>query len=112
MADPLTPALLALQKQNRNFTVLLGLYDTMTSTDILWSRRRYNVPPRVKQYLQLPVANYTLDDFKSHFRLTRMTFESTYLRLGPLPEYNNAHEPIPDVQKDLLMFLWYIGMHH
>ena len=41
-----------------------------------------------------------------------MTFESTYLRLGPLPEYNNAHEPIPDVQKDLLMFLWYIGMHH
>ena len=46
------------------------------------------------------------------FRLTRMTFESTYLRLGPLPEYNNAHGPIPDVQKDLLMFLWYIGMHH
>ena len=112
MADPLITALLALQQQNRNFTVLLGLYDTMTSTDILWSRRRYNVPPRVKQYLQLPVANYTLDDFKSHFRLTRMTFESTYLRLGPLPEYNNAHEPIPDVQKDLLMFLWYIGMHH
>jgi hypothetical protein len=27
-----------------------------------------------------------------------MTFESTYLRLGPLPEYNNAHGPIPDVQ--------------
>jgi hypothetical protein len=111
VADPLITALLALQQQNRNFTVLLGLYDTMTSIDILWSRRRYNVP-RVKQYLQLTVANYTLDDFKSHFRLTRMTFESTYLRLGPLPEYNNAHEPIPDVQKDLLMFLWYIGMHH
>jgi hypothetical protein len=34
------------------------------------------------------------------------------LQLGPLPEYNNAHGPIPDVQKDLLMFLWHIGMHH
>jgi hypothetical protein len=66
------------------------LYDTMTSTDILWSRRRYNVPR-----VQLTVANYTLDDFKSHFRLTRMTFKSTYLRLGPLPEYNNAHGQIP-----------------
>jgi hypothetical protein len=66
MADPLISALLALQQQNRNFTVLLGLYDTMTSTDILWSRRRYNVP-RVKQYLQLTVANYTLDDFKTHY---------------------------------------------
>jgi hypothetical protein len=64
MADPLITALLALQQQNRNFTVLLGLYDTMTFTDILWSRRRYNVP-HVKQYLQLTVANYTLDDFKS-----------------------------------------------
>jgi hypothetical protein len=38
-----------------------------------------------------------------------MTFESTYLRLGPIPEYNNAHGPIPDVQKDLLMLLWHIG---
>ena len=111
MTDHPITVLLALQQQNRNLTVLLGLYDTMTSTDILWSRRRYNVP-RVKQYLQLTIVNYTLDDFKSLFRLTRMTFESTYLRLGPLPEYNNAHGPIPDVQKDLLMFLWYIGMHH
>jgi hypothetical protein len=66
----------------------------------------------VNKYLQLTVANYTLDDFKTNFRLTRMTFESTYLQLGPLPEYNNAHGPIPDVQKDLLMFLWYISMHH
>ena len=44
MADPPITALLALQQQNRNLTVLLGLYDTMTSTYILWSRRRYNVP--------------------------------------------------------------------
>jgi hypothetical protein len=108
MTDPPITVLLALQQQNRNLTVL---YDTMTSTYILWSRKRYNVP-RLKQYLQLTVANYTLNDFKSHFRLTRMTFESTYLRLGLLPEYNNAHGPIPDVQKYLLVFLWYIGMHH
>ena len=41
MADPLITALVALQQQNRNITVLLGLYDTMTFTDILWSRRRH-----------------------------------------------------------------------
>jgi hypothetical protein len=56
MADPLITALLALQQQNRNFTVLLGLYDTMTFTDILWSTAT-NVLPLVSQFTMATVGN-------------------------------------------------------
>ena len=64
---------------------------------------------RIENYYELTIPSYSPDDFKSHFRLTRETFHRTCMRLSRTEEYNKPKGPAPDVEKDLLMFLWYIG---
>jgi hypothetical protein len=63
-------------------------------------------------------GGYTIIRPFGRVKMTRMFIFNklmmhTYMpQKHPLPEYSNAHGPIPDVQNDLLMFLWHIGMHH
>jgi hypothetical protein len=72
-------------------------------------RRRSEEIVRVADYYEITIPNYTVDDFKSHFRLTRDTFQATYLRLSTTETYNRRKGPIPNLEKELLMFLRYIG---
>ena len=44
-----------------------------------------------------------------HFRLTRDTFEATCLRLSRHDAFTRQKGPAPNVEKELLMYLWYIG---
>jgi hypothetical protein len=85
------------------------LYNQMSSADVLWTKRRPCVH-RVQQYVEITVPNYTLDDFKSHFRLSRVAYQATCTRLRPLSDYNKGTGPVPNVEKDLLMFLWFIDL--
>ena len=98
-----------LQLQHKNMSSIMLLYNQMSSADVLWANRRPCVP-RVQQYVEVTVPNYTLDDFKSHFRLSRVTYQATCTRLRPLSDYNERTEPVPNVEKNLLMFLWFIGL--
>ena len=45
---------------------------------------------------------------KTHFRLTRETFQTIYASISPLGEFSRLKDPTPNVEKELLMFLWYI----
>lgn len=64
---------------------------------------------RVGHYYEITIPSYTLDEFKTHFRFSRDTFESTWERLSKVNAYNNRKGPTPNLEKKLLMFLWYIG---
>jgi hypothetical protein len=44
-----------------------------------------------------------------HFRLTRDTFEATCLGLSRHDAFTRQKGPAPNVEKELLMYLWYIG---
>ena len=44
-----------------------------------------------------------------HFRLTRETLLSTYARFIQSDVYTKSSGPHPNLEKELLMFLWYIG---
>jgi hypothetical protein len=109
MANPATLIVALLKQKETNLTNMITLYDHLSSGDILLPRKRVFVP-RVQHYVEVTIPQYTLDDFKSHFRMSRGTYERTCLHLRPLPEYNRTTGPIPNVEKDVLMFLWFIGM--
>ncbi|XP_062574349.1 putative nuclease HARBI1 [Saccostrea cucullata] len=67
---------------------------------------------RVRHYYEVTIPSYTLDEFKTHFRLSRDTCESTNCtcqRLSTVNAYNNQKGPAPNLEKELLMFLWYLG---
>lgn len=83
----------------------------MSGNDFLYNARSVNrqYVPRVHRFFEMTVPLYSMDDFKSHFRLSRGTYQTTSLRLGVLSEYNPTTGPTPDVEKDPLMFLWFIG---
>lgn len=63
--------IVALLRQNE--TSLIALYDQLSSFDILLLKKRSHVP-RVQHYVEVTVPHYTLDDFKSHFRMSRSTY--------------------------------------
>lgn len=44
-----------------------------------------------------------------HFRLTRETFQSTIARINRSNVYTKLPGPQPNLEKELLVFLWYIG---
>lgn len=108
MDNPVLSTISVLIQQNRNLTLISALYYELTSSDALRLQRRHNLQ-RNHHYIEVTIPNYTLDDFRSHFRLSRTTFEFAVQLIAPLEEYNNIHGPLPDVQRDLLQFLWYIG---
>ena len=59
--------------------------------------------------MRLPFLNTLWMTLKMHFRLTRETLQSTYARLIQCDVYTKSSGPQPNLEKELLMFLWYIG---
>ena len=51
------------------------------------------------------------DEFRSHFRLSRETFENLSERIAECATFKNSIGPPIDHAKDLLMLLWYIGWY-
>ena len=74
--------------------------------------RRQNIP-RIGNYVDLVENLYDGDDFRSHFRITRGTFEQIELFLGNIPGKHQQQEaagrPVVALRKQLLLFLWYLG---
>ncbi|CAC5364603.1 unnamed protein product [Mytilus coruscus] len=104
---------LIIQQENANYTLMHSVFYHLMSTDGFLhnfeeSRRSESIP-RIENNYKLTVPRYSPDDFKMHFRLTRATFESTCSRISRQVEFNRQKGPTPNVQNELLMFLWYIG---
>ncbi|CAC5420667.1 unnamed protein product [Mytilus coruscus] len=104
---------LIIQQQNANYTLMYSaFYHLMSADGFLHNfeeRRSSESIPRIENYYELTVPRYSPDDFKMHFRLTRATFESTCSRISRQVEFNRQKGPTPNVQNELLMFIWYIG---
>ena len=45
------------------------------------SKGQINFVTRIHYYYEITISQYSMDDFKMHFRLTRETLQSTYARL-------------------------------
>ena len=78
-----------------------------------YSFRRGFQRPRVANYVEDTVPLYSLDTFKTFFRLSRTTFERVLTILSECQELqintsSGGRPPIP-VHQDLLMHLWYMG---
>ena len=61
---------------------------------------------RVENYFEITIQQYELDDFRSHFRLTRQSFSDLTQKISKCNEYNKQSDPPVDPVKDTLMFLW------
>ncbi|XP_064651986.1 putative nuclease HARBI1 [Lineus longissimus] len=74
--------------------------------------RRAKVP-RTENYAEVTVPLQSLDDFRSHFRLSRTTFEVLLGELQPCPEIalgqHGFGSPPVELGKQALVFLWYLG---
>jgi hypothetical protein len=87
------------------------LYDQFSSVDLFLPKlkeQRDHVP-KIKNYFEETIPAYSPDDFKSHFRMSREAFTETTCVLSNLDQFNKAKGPSANVDKNLLMFLWYIG---
>jgi hypothetical protein len=110
MARETVTAVLIQQQQQQIALTQMTFYHKMAVDYFLPIMRQKRVDiPRVENYYEVTIPRYSPDDFKSHFRLTRETFQSTCQRLSQTEEFNKLKGPTPNVEKDLLMFLWYIG---
>ena len=60
---------------------------------------------RIVGFYKIVVPSYSVDEFQSHFRMTKNTFELA--ATGAIPTGNRfGRKPIP-LQKQTLAFLWY-----
>uniref|UniRef100_A0A8W8P2C4 DDE Tnp4 domain-containing protein n=1 Tax=Magallana gigas TaxID=29159 RepID=A0A8W8P2C4_MAGGI len=78
-------------------------------SDIQEQRKRY----KVERFVQDVVSRYSLDTFKTFFRVSKTTFEAILENIQHIPELllrePAAGRPQISREKDLLMMLWYIG---
>jgi len=65
--------------------------------------------PKIENYYEITIPSYSLEDFRSHFRLNRTTFGVLVTRLAVFDVYNKGRGPSVNLEKELLMFLWYLG---
>ena len=73
-----------------------------------------NTIPKINQFSEVTVANYTDTFFRYRFRMSRSTVEILTRMIGACPEIKTesdgvgGHPPIP-VEKQTLILLWYLG---
>ncbi|XP_051167784.1 putative nuclease HARBI1 [Leptopilina boulardi] len=62
--------------------------------------------PKTENYFELIIPRFSLSDFKSHFRMSRTTFEELSLMIGPdlITEQSNV-----PVMKKLAIAIWIFG---
>ena len=89
-------------------TVLLAVQPFQRKYINLFNERK--TVNRVENYFEITIPQYEPDDFRSHFRLTRQSFDDLAQKISKCNEYNKKSDPPVDPVKDTLMFLWYIGM--
>lgn len=64
---------------------------------------------RINDYFEVTVPRYQPDVFRSHFRMTRRTFELLVHMIGPsehIPKGNSFGRPAVDPRKQIAMSLW------
>ena len=64
---------------------------------------------RINDYFEVTVPRYQPDVFRSHFRMTRRTFELLVHMIGPsehIPKGNSFGRPALDPRKQIAMSLW------
>jgi hypothetical protein len=74
-------------------------------------RREYNCVPKVKQYVQQTVNFYSMDDFRSIFRLSRHGFQVLLEELAPTPAFTPRvmGRPGIDISHQCLLALKYLA---
>ena len=82
-----------------------------SNISLLLLQKREHIP-RVKNFFEITIPMYELDDFQGHFRLSRSSFENLARSLGQSAMFNPSRGQQANVERDLLMFLRYIGMFH
>lgn len=102
-------AVAVLQLQRLKLASMIATTMYSNNAEMLLKQKRDFVP-RIEHYYDQIIPLYSLDDFKSHFRLTRDSFQSLLLQVGNSPTYNQARGRLVNVEKEMLMFLWYLGM--
>ena len=82
---------------------------------LFWNPRRIKIP-RTKDYAEVTVPSYTINDFRKHFRMTRATFETLLVEVvnsgrDVLPAYPSTRggRPVVTPAKHLLVALWFLG---
>ena len=71
---------------------------------------RHDAVPKVLGYAENIIPQYNFDDFRHHFRLSRDVYEQLLQHIAPslMLENEGGKEGI-DPDKQLLIFLWYMG---
>ena len=107
------PAQIMLQKQSYEFASSI-VTSRITNCDVLLAviKQRRDGVPRIEHYYQQIVPMYSLDDFKSQFRLSRHSFQRLPVEMEKAPSFNRANGPSVNTEKELLMFLWYLGTYN
>lgn len=106
----LAAAVIIQQQHLFSVTMCLSINHLRSTGCILLNQRESSESmTRVQNYYEITIPQYSLDDFKTHFRLKRETFQATYTRLSRSNAYTKEKGPTPNLEKELLMFLWYIG---
>ena len=65
--------------------------------------------PRISAFMENTVPRFSSQDFRFHFRIDRTTFEVVLETMAPSleSEYPAGKKQV-DVEKQLLLFVWYI----
>ncbi|XP_066583798.1 putative nuclease HARBI1 [Prorops nasuta] len=87
------------------YDILLSDEDDSTDEFLVLNREQHL---RINSYYETVVCNYSLSDFKSHFRLSKPTFELLIQKFGPC-FLRQANSPKVQPCKQLTVTLWILG---
>lgn len=72
--------------------------------------RDYGTVPKNKNYVSSTVSLYSMDDFRSVFRITRTGFQLLLEEIAPLPIYSDfMGRPQKDITQQCLLSMKYMG---
>lgn len=95
---------------NDNGTILYFIKRNVDLSIILLNCIQKRHVPRVSNFAETIVPEFSSTDFRMHFRIDRATFEIILQTIAPHLTSNNVSgkEQIPP-EKQLLLFIWYIS---
>ena len=89
--------------------VLVRHMSAGSSTVLFLNRPRRERVPKVENFYEVTIPKYTPEDFRGHFRLSRRSLDLFLTRMMKCDRLYGGGGPPPNAEKDLLMFLWYLG---
>jgi hypothetical protein len=95
---------------NDNGTILYFIKRSVDLSIILLNCIKKRQVPRVSNFAETIVPEFSSTDFRMHFRIDRATFEIILQTIAPHLTSNNVSgkEQIPP-EKQLLLLIWYIS---